>query len=96
MPFEIFVILFTIGMSLVLFIVGMLFRKKQLETDITMAFERSVPAMRSTRIMYDEQELLHKGLNRILRQLNLDEIPEQLDFIEWKEYLRKIEERKIK
>ncbi len=80
-PFYIFAPLFSIGLVIMLTLIGKVFRKKQLATDITLIYEQSVESARTARVSMEFAVLLGK-------KLGLEPTQEYLDRIE---YHRQIE-----
>lgn len=85
LPFEIFVPLFTGGLVGILLIIGLTFRKKQLETDITLQYEQSIPAVRSMRILYDYLEQIGSKQH----------VSPNKEFKDFHAYMKQIEEKKV-
>ena len=80
-PFHLFVPLFIFSVVAFLVVTGRLFRKKQQATDITLAFERSVEANKSIRIITEYMIEVGKKLDVKTPQEIIDRV----------EYLKKIE-----
>jgi hypothetical protein len=85
-PFEIFVPIFITGSGLLFLFIGKTFRKKQMGTDMDLAYERAPQGAKTARIMLEYQRDLMKHLNMIVPVELSDRI----------EYMRKIEQGKIK
>lgn len=81
LPVEYFVIFFTVGTVVIFFLIGKTFRKKQLTTDLNLAYEQAAEAAKTSRIQLETYKL-------ILQKLNSPIPPELENRIE---YLRKIE-----
>ena len=81
LPVEYFVIFFTSGTVVIFFLIGKIFRKKQLTTDLNLSYEQAGEAAKTSRIQLETYKL-------ILQKLN-SSIPNELE--NRIEYLRKIE-----
>ncbi len=85
LPFLIFAPVFTIGLIIILTIVGKVFRTKQQATDITLTFERSIEANKTLRIT--TELLIELG-----KKLDIKPSQEILDRVE---YLKRIERQEV-
>lgn len=85
LPFYLFAPMFSIGMIILLVYVGLLFRKKQQATDITLAYERSVEGNRTARISMEH--IMELG-----EKLGVKPTQEYIDRVA---YLRKIEREEV-
>ncbi len=82
---EYFIIFFTIGAGIILLVMGKTFRKKQLSTDLNLAYERSTQYAKTERIQLEvTKKILEKLDEPISQELN-DRI----------EYLQRIENNTI-
>lgn len=86
LPFEIFVPIFITSSGLLFLFIGKTFRKKQMGTDMDLAYERAPQGAKTVRIMLEYQRDLMKHMNML--------VPVELE--ERIEYMRKIEQGKIK
>jgi len=86
LPFEIFLPIFIIATGILFLYIGKTFRKKQMGTDMDMAYERAPQGAKTARIMLEYQRdlMVHMSMK----------VPTELE--ERIEYMRKIEKGEIK